>query len=95
MNAQDTSPALRRQELYNIRFYEKSDFNGSLKGMNYRIGKVSDDGGDHFKVTIWQGPINFYHTDDSLKVNAEFPFANEALDDITDYLIQYHGEHFK
>ncbi len=82
-----------RQDIYNIRFYEKSNFNGSLRGMNYRIEKVAGDA-PQFKVTTWPGPMNFDHTDDALKVTAFFDFTDDALNDIAEYLNRFHEEHF-
>ncbi|MCD8300419.1 MAG: GNAT family acetyltransferase [Clostridiales bacterium] len=95
MDLRENAPAVRRQDLYKTKFYDKSMFSGSLLGMNYRIEKAgSPEGGAHFKVTVWPGPMNFDHTDEKLKAAEEFPFTDEALGEIADYLNQYHEKHF-
>lgn len=86
---------IERMDIFNIRFYEKSWFHGSFQGMHYRIEKITDENEEKkLRVTTWPGPYNFDHTDDSLKESALFEFSNEGLDAITDYLNQYHREHF-
>ena len=40
-NGQD--PKIQRMDIFNIRFYEKSQFHGSFRGMHYRIEKITDE----------------------------------------------------
>ncbi len=95
MEGREKKPEIRRTDIYNIRFYEKSPFNGSCRGMHYRIeGIGGSENARQLRVTIWPGPYNFDHTDDSLKVSSEFDFSNEGLDAVTNYLNQYYLEHF-
>ncbi len=37
-------PGILRTDIYNIRFYEKSPFYGSFRGMHYRIAQERDPG---------------------------------------------------
>ena len=92
-NGQD--PKIQRMDIFNIRFYEKSQFHGSFRGMHYRIEKITDEKKKKkLRVTTWPGPYNFDHTDSSLKETALFAFSNEGLDAVADYLNQYHSDHF-
>ncbi len=43
MTEQNTGSGIARTALYNIRFYEKSPFNGSYRGMHYRIEQAPSD----------------------------------------------------
>lgn len=87
---------IQRQDLFNIRFYDKQMFYGSFRGMHYRIEKVKEDDTDaQLKVTTWPGPYNYATTDDALKEAALFPYSNEGLGDVCDYLNAYHKEHYE
>lgn len=86
---------IQPQDIFNIRFYEKTWFHGSFKGMHYRIeGIKQEDGSRQLQVTTWPGPYNYDNTDESLKERAHFAFSNDGLAAVTDYLNQYHKEHF-
>ncbi len=85
---------IKRTDIFNIRFYEKTWFHGSFNGMHYRIEKFTDESERaRLRVTTWPGPYNFDHTDNALKETAMFEFSNEGLDNITDYLNTYYQEH--
>lgn len=86
---------IERMDIFHIPFYKKTWFHGSFKGMHYRIEGIDTDDGKKLRVTTWPGPYNFDNTDDSLKESALFPFSDEGLDDVTEYLNQYHLEHFE
>ncbi len=106
MDRQDPGPGIGRSELYNIHFYEKAPFSGSLRAMRYRIEGIeaesaADDTANEpgaeakqLLVTVWPGPYNFDTTDDAQKVTARFPFSNEGLDEVAEYLNQYYTDHF-
>ncbi len=95
MQQKNQNRQIQRMDIFNIRFYEKSRFHGSFQGMHYRIEKITgEDEEKKLRVTTWPGPYNFDHTDDSLKESALFEFSNEGLDAVTDYLNQYHREHY-
>ncbi len=86
---------IRRSDLFNIRFYQKSPFHGSFLGMHYRIEGITGESGEkRLKVTTWPGPYNFDHTEESRKESALFAFSNQGLDAVADYLTQYHRERY-
>ncbi len=119
MTEQTHVPGIARSNLYHIPFYESIPFNGSYRGMHYRIEGIPASvnpseseaspsagtrqdaqnaslkkGEKQLCVTVWPGPCNYAATDDSKKVTAYFPFSNEGLDAVTDYLNQYYEGHF-
>lgn len=95
MTEENKIEEIKRMDIFNIKFYEKTWFHGSFLGMHYRIEGVKEENGEQkLRVTTWPGPYNFDHTDDSLKESALFDFSNEGLDVVTKYLNQYHKEHY-
>lgn len=85
---------IQPQDIFNIRFYAKQKFNGSYRGMHYRIEKTAKDEETQLLVTTWPGPYNFDTTDDSLKESASFPFSNDGLADICRYLNEFHKKNY-
>lgn len=90
---------IETSQLYNINFYKKEIFYGSDHGMRFKIERAEttpDTGKDPvpvFRVTIWPGPYCFDATPDEEKVVQEFPFSNEALANIADWLNREHDTH--
>lgn len=78
---------VQRKDLLALNFYKKSPFFGSVKNMNYKIERISsDEGVELFKVTYWPGPYNFTKTADTLKQDATFPFSEEGICSVADFL---------
>lgn len=91
---------INRKDFLALNYYKKTCFYGSYKNMHYRISKESieipaDESEkenaepqkkDIFKVFYWPGPYIFDKTDDSLKQSAEFPFSEEGLCAVADFL---------
>lgn len=79
---------IKRNDILAFNFYKKEKFNGSYKGMRYLIQKSEKDEESIFLVTTWPGPYNYATTDESLRIEKEFPFIEDSLNEITDYLNQ-------
>lgn len=77
---------IQRNDLLAFNFYKKEKFTGSYCGMRYLIQKCQKNDSDVFSVITWPGPYNFASTAEELRVEKLFPFTEEALNDITDYL---------
>jgi hypothetical protein len=80
---------IERKDILSLNFYKKEKFNGSYRGMRYRIEKSTDDSEDKndiFKVSAWPGPYIYSVTPDEKKTAASFPFSEEGLQQITDWL---------
>lgn len=71
---------IERKDVFNINFYKKEVFNGSFRGMRYRIAAQDEkDSGQALRVTVWPGPYNYDTTPDAKKKAAVFPFSEEGL----------------
>ena len=86
---------IEANQLYNVNFYKSSAFTGSLKHMHYRVIKEDTDDGPVFLVTTWPGPYNYDSTPDEKKKTATFPFSNEALKEVADYLNEIYRAEFQ
>ena len=80
-----------------LTFYEREHFSGSDRGIRYRIEKyveeVPEDNSEdtkkpapQLKVTVWPEPFSFENTDDNDKKSALFPFSEEGLNEVTDFI---------
>lgn len=77
---------IQRKDILAFNFYKKEKFTGSYCGMRYLIQKSTENDSDIFSVTTWPGPYNYAATPEELRTEKQFPFTDEALNDITDYL---------
>lgn len=76
---------IQRKDLLAFDFYKKEKFTGSYCGMRYLIEKTKEDDTGQFAVYIWPGPYCFEATQEK-KEKKVFPFCEESLGEITDYL---------
>lgn len=81
---------VNRKDLLALNFYKKTCFFGSLKKMHYKIEMATvtneEEENKIFKVTYWPGPYILSKTPDNLKQYAEFPFSEEGLQSVADFL---------
>ncbi len=70
---------IQRKDLFAVAYYKKAVFTGSDKGMCYRIERVENDDGEHFKATAWEGPYNYETTPDEKKTSHLEEFSEEGL----------------
>lgn len=85
---------IQRNDLLTFNFYKKEKFTGSLQGMRYLIRKESEGEADVFAVFTWPGPYNFETTPEQEKRRQAFPFEEESLEKIADYLNRAREEMF-
>lgn len=92
---------IERKNLFSIPFYKKTFFNGTDKGMHFKIERkeetLTDENGEEkketkFKVTVWPGPYCFDKTKDDVKYSKDFVFSTEGLDEICDWLNEQYEE---
>lgn len=82
-----------RNNLYHLEFYKHTYFSGSCDGMRYRIERLSEEGIDPlFLVTVFPGPYGFEATPEEKKETATFPYTEEGLDEVCDYLNNRYNE---
>ena len=77
---------LKSSDLFHIPFYQKSPYTGSMNGMRFYIEKSEKDVTPVLLVWIFPGPYCFEKTDDSLKESKAFPFCEESIAKIADWL---------
>ena len=79
---------VNRDDLLRLSFYKKKPYSGSLSGMRFRIEKHEEQVEDSeekkvcFRAWVYPEPYSFEVTDESQKKYMDFPFENEALNDI-------------
>ena len=54
--------------------------------MRYLIQKTEEGEEELFSVTVWPGPYNFETTPEEKRSVRTFPFTEEAMEEIADYL---------
>lgn len=77
---------IEKKDLLSIPFYKKSPFTGSYEGMRYRIRCVKNEEDSSFEAVIWPGPYIFDATTDDQKEYHTFPFTDEGLEQIAEWL---------
>lgn len=77
---------IKNSDVFNINFYKKEKFYGSLQKMRYRIAKIETEDVKGLLVTAWPGPYNYDTTEDALKQSEEFAFSNDGLRAAVDWL---------
>ncbi len=77
---------IKTTDLLSFNFYKKEKFTGSYKGMRYLIQKNSENEEDVFEIFTWPGPYNFASTHEDKKTRKTFPFQQESLNLIAEYL---------
>ena len=77
---------IKNSDVFNINFYKKEKFYGSLKKMRYRIAKIETEDVKGLLVTVWPGPYNYDTTEDALKQSKEFAFSNDGLKAAVEWL---------
>ncbi len=81
---------IQRSDLFHLSFYKKEPFTGSFRGMRYRISKDTASDEENAKnvlrAYVYPEPYSFSHTPDEDKISQDFPFTEEGLDKICDWL---------
>lgn len=72
---------ITREMLFPLAFYKKAKFNGSKGKMCYRIEKKSEEDGDKFLLTIWEGP-ECYDAAKGEKATSLYPFSDAGMEEI-------------
>lgn len=79
---------IQRIDLFHLPFYQKEAFTGSDRGLRFWIGRteLAADGDEEKKemvlrVTLWPEPFARDKTPKEQKINRDFPFSEEGLDE--------------
>ncbi len=79
---------IQRHELFHMPFYKKTKFTGSYEGMRYLIRSEKENEDTFFMAYVYPGPYNFEHVAEEELIQERFPFSEEGLDQICDWLNQ-------
>lgn len=77
---------ITRKDLLDLTYYEKGIFTGSDGNMRYRIEKDKDGDDKIFKTSAWPGPYAYPQTDPDRITVKTFPFTEEGIQSVTDWL---------
>ena len=81
---------IKRTDLFHLSFYKKTHFTGSYQGMRYYITRSKEsedeDAKDMFRAIIYPEPYSFENTPEEDKTHADFPFTEEGLDLVCNWL---------
>lgn len=83
---------IERKTFLALNFYKKEPFTGSYKGMRYRIARTEGEGGASLTAVCWPEPFNYEKTPEEQKIQADFPFSEEGLVRIADWLNERYQE---
>ena len=84
---------IERIDLFHLPFYKKEAFTGSDRGLRFWIGKtdVREEGAEEevlvLRAILWPEPFALKHTPDEQKVTRDFPFSEEGLDEIYEWIL--------
>lgn len=81
-----------RKSLYDVKsFYnKKAVLKASFRGMRYQVEQFleSEESDKTLRATVWPEPFCFEKTADEKKTVQEFPYTEEGLDQVYDWLCQ-------
>ena len=95
-----------RKSLYDVSsFYnKKAVLKASFQGMRYQVEQAQTEGGSSeasdeekepervLRVTVWPEPFCFEKTSEERKTVQDFPYSEEGLDQVYDWLCQVYDQ---
>lgn len=85
---------IERIDLFHLPFYKKEAFTGSDRGLRFWIGRLESPAKEQDKenspvlrVTVWPEPFSLKATPEEQKVNRDFPFSEEGLDQAYEWIL--------
>ena len=85
---------IERIDLFHLPFYKKEAFTGSDRGLRFWIGKTElpskkedEEGETVLRAILWPEPFALKHTADDKKITKDFPFSEEGLDQIYEWVL--------
>ena len=91
----------QRKDLFTLNYYKKQPYTASSNGMRLRLTREAEKDEDDkikrefFKLAIWPEPFAYAKTDDALKSFYEFPYSEEGIVQIIDWLNEKIGDQKK
>ncbi|MCD7826566.1 MAG: hypothetical protein LUH14_11505 [Clostridiaceae bacterium] len=86
-----------RKSLYDVKtFYsKKAVLKASFEGMRYQVEQAQKDEQTMLKATVWPEPFCFEKTNPQQMQAAFFPYSEEGLDQLYDWLCRKYDEEQK
>lgn len=95
-----------RKSLYDVQsFYnKKAVLKASFQGMRYQVEQAQSEGNPSegsgaeketervLRATVWPEPFSFEKTQEERKTAQEFPYSEEGLDQVYDWLCQVYDQ---
>ena len=85
---------IERMDLFHLPFYKKEFFTGSDRGLRFWIGKTelpsgkeAEEGRTVLRAILWPEPFSLEHTADEKKITKDFPFSEEGLDQVYEWVL--------
>lgn len=91
---------IERIDLFHLPFYKKEAFTGSDRGIRFWIGKTEvpvegpgEEAGEEprtetvLRAILWPEPFALKHTADEKKIQKDFSFSEEGLDQIYEWIL--------
>ena len=85
---------IERIDLFHLPFYKKEAFTGSDRGLRFWIGKTEipsekeeEEGETVLRTVLWPEPFALKHTADEKKISRDFPFSEEGLDQVYEWIL--------
>lgn len=70
---------IERKDVMPVNFLKKENFNGSYRGMRYRMAKAEKEDAACLRVTAWPEPYGFDATPEDQKISEDFAFTEEGI----------------
>lgn len=85
---------IERKDVMPVNFLKKENFNGSYRGMRFRMEKHTQEEETCLLVTVWPEPYGYDATPEDEKVRETFPFTEEGIQAGVDWLNIRHERDF-
>ena len=76
-----------RKDLFTLGYYKKQPYTASCNGTRLRLKLESDEEGNSFlELITWPEPFSFDKTEDEKKTAYRFPYSEEGIGEIIEWL---------
>ena len=85
------SERITASDLLPLSFLEMSPYTGQKRGLRFRLEKRTEETAEIGSKKLihcfsWRGPLAFEHTEPGLMDEADFPFSDQGISELIDYL---------
>lgn len=76
----------QRKDLFTLNYYKKKPYTASCNGTRIKLYKESDEERSWLTLATWPEPFAFDKTADELKSYQKFPYSEEGILEIIEWL---------